>query len=190
MKIQHILIGLWLFSGQLFAQEKLTTIDTENLTEEQLQHLDDFVSKDGWVQLIHENKTYISNFSNPEYSLRVQLKCINEQPPGFLIEFTDKYRDGDYGGIDYLSVDDTRTVNFIVDGVDFRNPFIEQATGKFSDFVAALKKGKLLRIVVLDDRSIDFKLANAQLLDIAVDCYERHAVATDTVEVEEAVIAE
>ena len=68
-----------------------------------------------------------------------------------------------------MSADDPDKANFIVDGIDFKNPF--RASGKeyFSKFVLALKKGKKLTIETRN-RSIDFKLAHSELLDVLVEC--------------------
>lgn len=58
---------------------------------------------------------------------------------------------------------------FIVDGEDFKNPFRASGKNSFTKFVSALKKGKKLTIETRN-RSIDFKLAHGELLDIPVEC--------------------
>lgn len=175
MKKQTLLLLLSLWLGHSYAQEKQKEINTDGLSDEQLLKLGDNVVTDGWVHVIHEGKHYVSNFSNPEYNLRVQLNCADENPPSYLIEYTDKYRDGNYGGIDFLRIDDPRKVSFLVDGTNFENPFRLSAytPAKFATFVEALKKGKLLTVDVHNNRKITFKLANPEFLDIAVECPPR-----------------
>lgn len=69
-------------------------------------HIDQLASQNGWVLIWHNGDQYVNNFSNPDYHLHMQLKCLNEHPPGFLIEYSDNYRDGDFGGLDFLAADD------------------------------------------------------------------------------------
>ena len=157
---------------QLFSQKHIINTNTfpPNLSDAEVsEHMKKIIPTDGWVQIIHENKNGLFNASNPDYFLFIQINCVNNNPPGFFIEYTDNYRDGEFGGIDFLSADDPDKSNFIVDGVDFQNPFRASGKNSFTKFVSALKKGKKLTLKTRN-RSIDFKLANGELLDIPVEC--------------------
>ncbi|SFO29441.1 hypothetical protein SAMN05421741_13413 [Paenimyroides ummariense] len=155
-----------------FAQQHIINTNTlpANLSDAEIsEHMKKVMPRDGWVQIIHENKNGVFNASNPDYFLFIQLNCVNNNPPGFFIEYTDNYRDGEFGGIDFMSADDPEKANFIVDGVDFKNPFRSSGKESFTKFVSALKKGKKLTLKTRN-RSIDFKLAHGELLDIPVEC--------------------
>ena len=157
---------------QLLAQKHIINTNTlpANLSDAEIsEHMKKVMPRDGWVQIIHDNKNGIFNASNPDYLLFIQLNCVNNNPPGFFIEYTDNYRDGEFGGIDFMSADDPEKANFIVDGVDFKNPFRASGNESFTKFVSALKKGKKLTIETRN-RSIDFKLAHGELLGIPVEC--------------------
>lgn len=170
---KHLNLLICLFIGnQLFAQQHIINTNTfqEKLNEEEIFiEIKKTMPKDGWVQIIHENKNGIFNASNPDYFLFIQLNCINNNPPGYFIEYTDNYRDGEFGGIDFISADDSEKANFLVDGIDFNNPFRASGKNTFNEFVLALKKGKKLTLKVRE-RSIDFKLAHSELLNTLVEC--------------------
>lgn len=172
MKKHFLLIICFLVTTQFFAQHNIINTNTlpANLSEAEVsEHIKKIMPRDGWVQIIHEGKNGIFNASNPDYFLFIQLNCVNNNPPGFFIEYTDNYRDGEFGGIDFLSADDPDKANFIVDGIDFKNPFRVSGKEYFSKFVSALKKGKKLTLETRN-RSIDFKLAHSELLDVLVEC--------------------
>lgn len=166
-----VLISLFI-TTQFFAQQHIINTNTfsKNLNEEDIFiEIKKTMPRDGWVQIIHENKNGVFNASNPDYFLFIQLNCVNNNPPGFFIEYTDNYRDGEFGGIDFMSADDPEKANFIVDGIDFKNPFRSSGKESFSKFVSTLKRGKKLTIETRN-RSIDFKLAHGELLGIPVEC--------------------
>lgn len=172
MKKHFLLIICLLVTTQFFAQQNIINTNTlpANLSEAEVSdHMKKIMPRDGWVQIIHEGKNGIFNASNPDYFLFIQLNCVNNNPPGFFIEYTDNYRDGEFGGIDFLSADDPDKANFIVDGIDFKNPFRASGKESFTKFASALKKGKKLTIETRN-RSIDFKLAHSELLDVLVEC--------------------
>jgi len=172
MKKHFLLIICLLVTTQFFAQQNIINTNTlpPNLSYAEIfKHIKKVIPRDGWVQVIHEGKNGIFNASNPDYSLLIQLNCVNNNLPGFFIEYTDNYRDGEFGGIDFLSADDPDKANFIVDGIDFKNPFRASGKESFPKFVSALKKGKKLTLETRN-RSIDFKLAHSELLDVLVEC--------------------
>ncbi|WP_128330710.1 hypothetical protein [Apibacter sp. HY039] len=123
------------------------------------------------------------NCSNKDYHLFFSITCEKATDrPGFHIEFSNNYRDGSYGGIDFLSSNDDREVQLLVDGKSFQNPFKNYEETQFKKFTEALRNAKILTIQVYDhddftqelklNRSIDFKLENGDLLDYPVQCNE------------------
>ncbi|MFD2970215.1 hypothetical protein [Sphingobacterium bambusae] len=56
-----------------YGQERHSKIDTKDLTESQLLHIDQLATQDGWVLISHNGDHYLNNFSNPDYHLRMQL---------------------------------------------------------------------------------------------------------------------
>ena len=144
---------------------------------------------DGWLLLrFPEQGDRLLNLSNREYVLHLWLTCAgnSKEPPGYLVEYSDAYRDGDFGGIDFVSShnDDGREIHFLLDGKDYGNPFAKQDQSKFTDFATALKKATKLSLSVYDNemnpetgkdepklnRSIDFKMAHSALLEKPVNC--------------------
>ena len=179
----QLLVTIGLFATtQIQAQSKTTfTVNTE----EDWNNLEKTVPTDGWVLINYDTYQYLLNYSNKDYILYLRLKCKNSSNnPSFLVEYSNNYRDGDYGGIDFISSEDdsNNVIQFLVDGIDFKNPFKEKA--KLKGFADALKKGTKLTIKVFDtemnvetgkdalklNRAIDFKLKNADLLDTSVSC--------------------
>ncbi len=179
--IKNIFTTLLLLIGlNSFAQKGNTIIDAEKLSEEQLNNVYDIASHDGWVLLKYNGKNYVSNYSNKDYILYFSINCTeSSQKPQFLIEYSNYYRDGDYGGIDFVSSnDDHRKVDFLLDGKNFQNPFNNFNKSEFKNFVDTLKKATALTINIYDkdndnlelNRSLDFKLENGEFLDYPVDC--------------------
>ncbi|MBD8348789.1 MULTISPECIES: hypothetical protein [unclassified Dysgonomonas] len=172
-----LLVGLHSFS-----QENNIIIDADKFSEEQLSNIANIASPDGWVLLKYEGENHLSNFSNKDYILYFSIKCTEpSQKPLFLIEYSNNYRDGDYGGIDFVSSkDDHREVIFLLDGKEFKNPFKNPDEIQFEGFIEALKKATVLTINIYDytasnelelNRSLDFKLGNGELLESTVNCY-------------------
>lgn len=169
-----------LISLTSFAQEANTVIDAENFSEEQLRNISNIAPHEGWVLLKYNGENYVSNYSNKDYLLYFSVNCKEStQEPQFLIEFSDNYRDGDFGGIDFASSkDDYREVEFLLDGEKIQNPFKNFEEVEFKSFIEALKKASVLTINVYDsnneelelNRSLDFKLENGELLDYPVNC--------------------
>lgn len=185
--MKHLLLIGFLFLGTITFSQTMKVINLDELTEDQLENLDEIVDKEGWVNIIFEGESSARNFSNKEYIFTVLMNCLDsDYTPKYLIEFTKHYRDGTYTYIDFVSsVKDKFTkTNFQIDQKDFGDPFAEFEKESFAVFHQALKSGKLLTISFYhmemnpetsDDelslnRSIDFKLANGELLDIPVDC--------------------
>lgn len=172
---------LLLISLHSFAQEGKTIIDAEKFSEEQLSNISNIVSHEGWILLKYNGENYISNYSNKDYILYLTINCKeSSQKPQFLVEFSDNYRDGDFGGIDFVSSkDDYREVEFQLDDEKFKNPFKNFDEIEFKGFIDALKQATVLTINVYDNnsngelilnRSLDFKLKNGEFLDYSSNC--------------------
>lgn len=180
--VKYIFILFLLLVGvNSFAQKGNIIIDAEKFSEEQLSNISDIASHDGWVLLKYNGENYVSNYSNNDYILYFSVNCIeSSQKPQFLIEYSDNYRDGDYGGIDFASSkDDYRKIDFLLDGEKFKNPFKNFDKIEFKSFIETLKKATVLTINIYDNnaenelelnRSLDFKLENSELLDYSVNC--------------------
>lgn len=172
-----LLVGLHSFS-----QENNIIIDADKFSEEQLSNISNIASQDGWVLLKYDGGNYVSNYSNKDYILYFSINCKeSSQKPLFLIEYSNNYRDGDYGGIDFVSSkDEHREVEFLLDGKEFKNPFKNLDETQFKSFIETLKKATILTINIYDytannelelNRSLDFKLENGELLDSTVNCH-------------------
>lgn len=176
---------LLLFSLSISAQKYIVTAET--LSEVEMKNLEKTIPKDGWVLLKTNTGNFIMNYSNRDYILRLGLKCSEpSQEPNFLIEYSDKYRDGDFEGIDLVSSDrmDYAKIIFFLDNKDYKNPFSNTANENFSNFQKNMKTAKILTIKLYDNemnpntgkdelklnRSIDFQLKNGEVLDFPVNC--------------------
>lgn len=185
--MKHLVLIGFLFLGITSFSQTMKVINVDELTEKQLENMDKIVDKEGWVNIIFKGESSARNFSNKEYILTVLMNCSDKSyTPKYLIEFTKHYRDGSYEYIDFVnSVKNKFTkTSFYIDGKDFGDPFSEFEKESFAVFHQALKSGKLLTISFYDmemnpetgddelslNRSIDFKLANGELLDTPVDC--------------------
>ncbi|MDH6354818.1 hypothetical protein M2132_001149 [Dysgonomonas sp. PH5-45] len=156
--------------------EKRTIINIDDLSDEQLENIPNMISHDGWVLIKYNGENMVLNLSNTDYRLSFSTNCANdERMPFFMIEYSENYRDGDYGGIDFVSskIDD-KEPDFLIDGKSFGNPFHKFENNAFKKFIEALKEAKTFTIAIYDtnskgktklNRSIDFKLANSELLD-------------------------
>lgn len=181
-----LLIGFLFLEITAFSQT-MKIIDVDDLSESELENMDEIVDREGWVNAIFDGESNIQNFSNRDYILLILINCSdNNYTPKYLIEYSKYYGDGTYAYIDFVnsvSNDFTKT-NFYIDKEDFGDPFSEFEKESFSVFHQALKSGKLLTISFYHlavnhetgedelslNRSIDFMLANGELLDIPVDC--------------------
>lgn len=181
-----LLIGFLFFGNTAFSQT-MKVINADDMSDTDLENIDEIVDKDGWVNIIFEGENSIRNFSNKEYILTILMNCSdNTYLPKFLIEYSKHYEDGSYAYIDFvISVSNKFTkTNFQIDEQDFGYSFSEFEKESFMVFHQALKSGKLLTISFYDtalnpetgdhelslNRSLDFKLANGEFLDIPVDC--------------------
>jgi hypothetical protein len=185
-KISILLIGICVGAvHNLWAQSK-TYFKFEELNEKNIQQVRKEGSKEGWIIIEKNNEKYLVNFSNAEYTLFFGLNCeVRSNSPYFLVEYTDKYRDGDFAGIDFISSSraDYDKVDFLVDKQNFGNPFKE--VEHIQGFEDALKAGKLLTINVYMQeaapeatpealsliRTLKFKINNPELLNEAIYCY-------------------
>lgn len=162
-------------------------IDGDKFTEKQVDELEKNVPNDGWVQMNYQGKSYILNCSHKDYRMNMGLVCADGQyDPFFIIEYTNSYRDGDYGGIDFASSRNPSYTDLkvMVDGKSFGNPFSDKGKASLGAFIAALKKGTKLTMSFYNtefnpetgkdelklNRSVDFKTAHPELLDVKVDC--------------------
>jgi hypothetical protein len=185
----HIFKAILLFlSFYSFSQKKGndTIIDADKLSDKQLSNIQKIVSKKGWVVLKTKEGNMISNYSNLDY-VAYWYNCKSPSPkPTLLIEFSNHYGDGDYGGIDFFSTNknDFDKVNYYLDDTDFKNPFKNFEKNNFKKFYSSLKTAKILTIKFYNknqnfdtgkdelklNRSIEFKLAHGQFLDLPVIC--------------------
>jgi hypothetical protein len=157
----------------------------ETLPEKELMSWKKTLPTDGWFILHFKDRgDRLFNYSNKDYEMSMWLKCAENGQPGYLIEYSNNYGDGDYGGIDFISSgnDNGNKVQFVLDGKDFGNPF--KGGSKLDAFAAALKKAQKLTLSVFNkelnpetgkdeeklNRSIDFKLEHGELLDKPVNC--------------------
>jgi hypothetical protein len=188
MKTHFFKTILLLISFYSFSQKKLndTIIETDKLSEKQLNDIQKIVSKKGWVVLKTKEGNIISNYSNLDY-VAYWNNCKNPpQKPILFIEYSSHYRDGDFGGIDFFSSNknDFAKVNYYLDDIDFKNPFKNFEKNNFNKFFTSLKTAKILTIKFYDkeknfetgkdelklNRSVEFKLAHGQFLDLQVIC--------------------
>ncbi|QDW23377.1 hypothetical protein FFJ24_000430 [Pedobacter sp. KBS0701] len=158
----------------------------ETLSEKQLSSWKKSLPKDGWFILrFKKDADRLFNYSNKDYEMSLWLNCTEKGKPGFLIEYSDSYGDGNYGGIDYISSNakNGNRIQFLLDGKNFGDPFAK-GDDKLTVFKAALKKAHKLTLSVYGNefnprsgkdeeklnRSIEFKLAHGELLDRPVNC--------------------
>lgn len=169
------------------AQEQRPTVITiDNYEEVDFEAFRQIISTEGWVQINYKGDLFIKNYSNTDYDLSLSVNCLQaKKTPSYLIEYSHNYRDGDYGGIDFISSarQDYAKVEFLIDGQNYQDPFSKKSN-TFADFSTNLKTGKILTIKVYDNefnphtgkdelalnRAIDFKLGNAPLLETKVTC--------------------
>lgn len=161
------------------AQSKIITIN--DFGDKEMLQLEKNAPKDGWVLVKYNKDQVLINFSNKDYVLFWAANCTN---PKYLIKYSNHYRDGDFGGLDYASSahnSHSKTV-FLIDGKEFKDPFTTK--NNLPIFQEALKKGKKMTISFFDNefdpnegedilklnRSIDFKLNNSELLDEKSGC--------------------
>jgi hypothetical protein len=185
MKKYFIILILIVSSIQINAQNETSDliIVADKLSSEQLYS----IKSEGWVLLQNKGSKYLCNFSNPDYVLFLPVNCLNKsQKPNYLIEFSNNYREGDYGGIDFDSSrsDNYKKKIFLIDDVEFGNPFEKFDVKIFENFKNALRKGKIVTIKFFDsaynsetgdegldlNREISFALANGELLETPIDC--------------------
>ncbi|WP_431292734.1 hypothetical protein [Pedobacter sp. P26] len=101
----------------------------ETLSEKQLSSWKKSLPKDGWFILrFKKDADRLFNYSNKDYEMSLWLNCIEKGKPGFLIEYSDSYGDGNYGGIDYISSNakNGNRIQFLLDGKNFGDPFCKR----------------------------------------------------------------
>ena len=182
---KHVItLILLIVSFSIFAQNisKDSIINFDELSENEIYN----IQNEGWTLTSLHNKISLTNFSNKDYILFFPIHCKESKMPSFLIEFTNNYRDGYRGGLDFTSSKSERfkKIVFLIDEEMFENPFKNYDKVTFENFRTALKKGTTLTIKFFDNemnpdtgkkelilnRAIDFKLNNNHLLDETVDC--------------------
>ncbi|TDO19385.1 hypothetical protein [Pedobacter duraquae] len=158
----------------------------ETSSEKQLLSWKKSLPKDGWFILkFKKDGDRLFNYSNKNYELSLWLNCTGTGKPGFLIEYSDSYGDGDYGGIDFISsnVKNGNRIQFLLDAKSYGDPFAKGGD-QLAAFKVALKKAHKLTLSVYGkefnpetgkdeeklNRSIEFKLAHSELLDRPVNC--------------------
>lgn len=159
------------------------------------------MQNEGWVLIKSKSgEKYLANLSNKDYILYFSINCENtDQQPRFLIEYSNNYRDGNRGGLDFTSSDDTKfeKILMFIDDKKYDNPFQTYDKGNFSKFKSALKKGKLFTMKFYEEkfnpesgddeitlnREIQFLLKNSQLLDVRTTCKTESSEETSTTEV-------
>lgn len=184
-KIIYTLLFIFPFSGLMQAQEK-TYFEFNSLDKSSIEQINKEGSKAGWIIIKSLDEKYLVNYTNPEYSLFFGLNCEDKNSkPYYIVEYTAKYGDGDFEGIDFISSlkDDYEKVDFIVDDVNFENPF--NNSKKMKPFQEVLSTGKVLTINVyykeIDEfnknaepeliRSMKFKIQNNDLVKESVKCF-------------------
>lgn len=158
-------------------------VDKKPVSEEQFYN----IQNNGWSIIEYQGLTLLGNFSNKDYLLRLNISCSDTtKKSSFLIEYSNNYRDGTFGGLDFISSksEEYRIITFSVDNQEFKNPFKSDDTTTLTTFKKALKAGKILKIrtynkesnpyekedVIKLSREIDFKLENSDLLETPVSC--------------------
>ncbi|WP_157454330.1 hypothetical protein [Crocinitomix catalasitica] len=141
----------------------------------------------GWIIVDFNSEKSICNFSNEDYVLYFNINCTDAKlKPTYLIEYSNNYRDGNYGGLDFTSSkkDTDSTTVYLIDDIAFDNPFTPYDAYKLDVFLTALKTGKVLTMsfyyyeydIVSDadeltlNRTISFQLKNNHLLNTATNC--------------------
>lgn len=158
-------------------------VDGRSVSEEQFYD----IQNNGWAIIEFQGLTLLGNFSNKDYLLRLNINCSDAaKKSSFLIEYSDNYRDGTFGGLDFVSSkpDEYRMITFTVDNKEFENPFKNDDKSELTAFKEALKSGETLKIktyikesnpyvkedIVKLGREIEFKLENSDLLETPVSC--------------------
>lgn len=158
----------------------------ETFSEKQFLSWKKSLPKDGWFILqFKKDGDRLFNYSNKNYEMSLWLNCTGKGKPGFLIEYSDSYGDGDYGGIDYISSNakSGNRIQFLLDNKSYGDPFAKGGD-QLAVFKTALKKAHKLVLSVYGkelnpqtgkdeeklSRSIEFKLEHSELLDRPVVC--------------------
>lgn len=53
----------------------MKVINADDMSDTDLENIDEIVDKDGWVNIIFEGENSIRNFSNKEYILTILMNC-------------------------------------------------------------------------------------------------------------------
>jgi len=158
----------------------------ETSSEKQLLSWKKSLPKDGWFILqFKKDGDRLFNYSNKNYEMSLWFNCTGKGKPGFLIEYSDSYGDGNYGGIDFISSNakNGNRIQFLLDNKNYGDPFTK-GDNQLAAFKVALKKAHKLTLSVYGkefnpqtgqdeeklNRSIEFKLAHGELLDRPVNC--------------------
>ncbi|RQO32593.1 hypothetical protein DBR32_03080 [Taibaiella sp. KBW10] len=162
-------------------------INADKFSEQQLAQLEKHIPTDGWVLLTYQGRSMIVNCSNKDYRLNIGINCKSgKTAPYFMIEYSNSYRDGDWGGLDYAKSKEPTYAELKVslDGKSFGNPFATKDKALVQQFADALKTAKKLSMSFYDmemnpdlgkeapklNRTIEFKMAHPALLETRVEC--------------------
>ncbi|RYZ47914.1 MAG: hypothetical protein EOP49_20010 [Sphingobacteriales bacterium] len=180
-----LLLSAGVYTAQAQTDARVIAVP-DDMPQEQQMTWKKKLPTDGWFMLRFKDRgDRTFNYTNKDYELCLWLNCSGGGEPGFHVEYSDNYRDGDFGGIDYISSgnDNGNRAEFAVDGKKFGDPFAK-GNPQMAAFKAALKSGKTLTLSVYDtemdpetgkgveklNRAIDFKLAFNELLEKPVNC--------------------
>ncbi len=184
MKKQLLFLLFALVSITLCAQNSESIlVDEQPVSEKEFYD----IKNNGWSIIKFQGLTLLGNFSNKDYVLRLNINCNDvSKKPSFLIEYSNNYRDGKWGGVDFISSksNDLKMIVFFIDDQEFKNPFIEGNEGALTSFKEAIKNGKTLKIKFFNteynpdiakdelklNREVGFTLKNSHLLATPVTC--------------------
>lgn len=177
---------VFLSATQMSIAQNSHVINLKELTEQTYELLLQTAPKDGWVLVNTNEGNFILNLSNKDYQTRFSINCVNNAPPSFMIEYSDQYEDGEYGGIDFTSSDseDHAALNFIIDGKTYKNPFTASEAANFNTFLDALVAATSFEIACYQfeynpetdeqdlklNRTIKFQSKHGELLREKVTC--------------------
>ncbi|WP_147387784.1 hypothetical protein [Acinetobacter sp. WCHAc010052] len=157
------------FADSLPAQANLTPtriiVDGHSKWEKELKKL---TPQDQWsyfeLYSPEQNYVFIQNKNVRNYVLSFGFNCMEADVKAkFLIE--------DAGGLDRLSSDDQITVDIVLDGQHYGNPFAHDAATDMDKFKQALMQTKLIQFNA-ETYGAPFKFINQrpELLMAAVNC--------------------
>lgn len=177
---------LLLAGKQLSLAQQQNIIEIKQLSEESYINLLKTAPQNGWVYVKTDQGNAVLNLSNEDYVAKFNLNCADGGAPTFMIEYSDTYADGEYGGIDFTSSDsdDHAALNFEINGTTYKNTFAPSEAKNFKIFKEDLIKAETFTLVcylleynaetgkdeIRFNRRIEFKGAYGSLLKEPVRC--------------------